>query len=304
MSDQNVILSLSKDGPAKDGPSTDRGALRVRGGALPWGVRTYLMGIVNVTPDSFSGDGVPEAGAAADFAAEQLARGADIIDIGAESTRPGYRPVAAATEAARLVPALAAVRARAPQAIVSVDTFKPAVFRAAHAAGGDVLNSIWELSDEMLALAVELRVPVVAMHNRAVAVYEGDVVDDVLRSLEASARRYVRAGLHPESVILDPGIGFGKLPEHNLAILAALDRLVALGFPTLLGTSRKSTIGKLTGRGVDERAFGTAATIALAVAAKIDIVRVHDVAAQADVVRVADAIVRGWRPAGWLETLP
>jgi len=282
----------------------DRGALRVRGGMLPWGARTYIMGIVNVSPDSFSGDGVPDAQAAAAYAAGQLAHGADVLDIGAESTRPGHRPVDAQTELARLVPALTAVRANAPHAIVSVDTFKPEVFRAAHAAGGDILNSIWELSDELLDLAVELGVPIVAMHNKAVAVYEGDVVDDVLRSLEASARRFVRAGVRPEHVILDPGIGFAKLPEHNLALLRSLDRLVALGFPTLLGTSRKSTIGKLTGRSVDERAFGTAATVALAVAAKVDIVRVHDVAEQTDVVRVADAIVRGWRPAGWHETLP
>jgi dihydropteroate synthase len=284
-------------------PTADRGALRVRGGMLAWGARTYLMGIVNVSPDSFSGDGIPDARAAAAYAADQLARGADLLDIGAESTRPGHRPVDAATEVARLVPALEAVRAQAPHAIVSVDTFKPEVFRAAHAAGGDVLNSIWEPSDELLDLAVELGVPVVAMHNKAVAVYEGDVVDDVLRSLEASARRFVRAGVRPDHVILDPGIGFGKFPEHNLALLRSLDRLVALGFPTLLGTSRKSTIGKLTGRGVDERAFGTAATIALAVAAKIDIVRVHDVAEQRDVVNVTDAIVRGWRPSGWSDAL-
>jgi dihydropteroate synthase len=284
--------------------TSERGALAVRGGRFPWGARTYVMGIVNVSPDSFSGDGLADVPAAAAYAAEQLARGADLLDVGAESTRPGHRPVDAATEIARLVPALAAIRARAPQAIVSVDTFKPDVFRAAHAAGGDVLNSIWEPSDELLALAVEFGVPVIAMHNKAVAVYEGDVVDDVVRSLAASAQRFVRAGVRPEHVILDPGIGFGKLPEHNLAILRSLDRLVALGFPTLLGTSRKSTIGKLTGRDVDERAFGTAATVALAVAAKIDIVRVHDVAEQTDVVRVADAIVRGWRPAGWHETLP
>jgi dihydropteroate synthase len=122
--------------------------------------------------------------------------------------------------------------------------------------------------------------------------------------LAATAERATRAGLAPESVILDPGIGFGKLPEHNLRILGALDRLVALGFPTLIGTSRKSTIGKLTGRGVDERAFGTAATIALAAQAGIDIVRVHDVAEQTDVVRVTDAIVRGWRPTDWMERLP
>ena len=281
-----------------------RGALRVRGTALPWGARTYIMGIVNVSPDSFSGDGLPDAAAAAAFAGEQLARGADLVDIGAESTRPGHQPVDAATERTRRVPAIAALRAREPHAIVSVDTFKPEVFRAAHAAGGDLLNSIWGLSDELLELAGELDVPVVAMHNKAVAMYEGDVVDDVLGWLADVANRYVRAGLRPEQIILDPGIGFGKLPEHNLALLRALDRIVGLGFPTLLGTSRKSTIGKLTARGTSERAFGTAATVALAVAAGIDIVRVHDVAEQRDVVRVSDAIVRGWRPAGWRETLP
>ena len=142
------------------------------------------------------------------------------------------------------------------------------------------------------------------MHNKPVALYERDVVDEVLSSLEDAATRCVRAGIPAEHVILDPGIGFGKLPEHNLAILRSLDRLVALGYPTLIGTSRKSTIGKLTGRGVGTREFGTAATVALAIAAGVDVVRVHDVDEQTDVVRVADAIVRGWRPAGWTERLP
>jgi dihydropteroate synthase len=284
--------------------SRDRGALRLRGRALPWGARTYVMGIVNLSPDSFSGDGRPDTGAAAQHALAQLAQGADIIDVGAESTRPGFQPIDAATERARLLPALAALRGAAPQAIVSVDTFKADVFRAAHAAGGDLLNSIWGAPDDLIAASVETGSPIVVMHNKAVAVYERDVVDEVRAFLDDAAQRCVRAGIPAEHVILDPGIGFGKLPEHNLALLGALDRLVALGFPTLIGTSRKSTIGKLTGRGVDERAFGTAATVALAVAAGIDIVRVHDVAEQRDVVRVADAIVRGWRPDGWAERLP
>jgi dihydropteroate synthase len=284
--------------------SAVRGALRVRGRELPWGVRTYLMGIVNVTPDSFSGDGVGDAEAAADMAAAHAAAGADVIDVGAESTRPGYAPIGDDTERARLLPALSAIRARVPDAIVSVDTFKPGVFRAAHAAGGDLLNSIWGAPDELVAAAAETGAPLVVMHNKRVAVYERDVVDEVLRFLADAGARCVRAGIPAEHVILDPGIGFGKLPEHNLAVLGALPRLVGLGFPTLLGTSRKSTIGKLTGRGVGAREFGTAATVALAVAAGIDVVRVHDVAEQADVVRVADAIVRGWRPANWHERLP
>lgn len=258
------------------------------------------MGIVNVSPDSFSGDGTPQVEAATERALAQLAAGADIIDVGAESTRPGHVPIALETELDRLLPVIESVRAQAPRnTIISVDTFKVGVYKAAHERGGDLLNSIWGLDDALLATAAGLGAPVVIMHNKPVAVYEGDVVDEVLRYLEAAASRAVAAGIPAEHVILDPGLGFGKLPEHNIALLAALDRLVALGFPTLLGPSRKSTIGKLTGRPVEDREFGTAAIVALAAAAGIDVVRVHDVAEMRDVVRVADAIARGWRPDGW-----
>ena len=283
--------------------SLTRGALRVRGRTLPWGRRTYIMGIVNVSPDSFSGDGAADAATAVARALEQRDAGCDLIDVGGESTRPGYDPIDAATELARLLPVIEGLRARDREAIVSIDTFKPEVYRRAHAAGGDLLNSIWGASDELIAACVETQSAIVVMHNKAVAIYEGDVVGEVLAGLAAAAERCVRAGIPAEHVILDPGIGFGKTPEHNLSVLGALPRLVALGFPTLLGTSRKSTIGRLTGRDVDGRAFGTAATVALAAAAGIDIVRVHDVAEQRDVVRVADAIVRGWRPDGWTDIL-
>jgi dihydropteroate synthase len=285
------------------GRLSDRGALALRGRALSWGARTYVMGIVNVTPDSFSGDGVPDVAAATERALYQHDAGADLVDLGAESTRPGHAPIDAALEAARLVPVVAAVRVRAPAAILSIDTFKSGVFRAAFAAGGDVLNSVWGLDGELAATAAECGVPVVVMHNKRVAIYERDVVDEVVAYLAAAAERAVRAGIPPQHVILDPGIGFGKTAEHNLAVLGSLDRIVGLGFPTLLGTSRKSTIGRLTGRDVAERTYGTAATLALAVAAGIDVVRVHDVAAMTDVVRVADAVVRGWRPAGWEDPL-
>lgn len=280
-----------------------RGALRVRGRSLPWGRRTYIMGIVNVSPDSFSGDGVRDTPAAIARALEQRDAECDIIDVGAESTRPGYDPIDAQTEIGRLIPVIEGVRARDAEAIVSVDTFKADVYRRGHAAGGDLLNSIWGASDDLIAACVETASPIVVMHNKRVAIYEGDVVDEVLASLNASAERCVRAGIPPEHVILDPGIGFGKTPEHNLTVLNALPRLVALGFPTLLGTSRKSTIGKLLARAVDGRTFGTAATVALAAAAGIDIVRVHDVAEQRDVVRVTDAIVRNWRPQNWTDGL-
>jgi dihydropteroate synthase len=286
-----------------------RGALELRGRRFVWGARTYLMGIVNVTPDSFSGDGLPDAPEAIEHAM-RLHADADIIDIGAESTRPGHTPIDGEEELRRLVPVVRGLRARAPEAVISIDTFKPAVFAAAHAAGGDMLNSIWGFDDELLAAAVETGVPIVIMHNKRPAlsggsggvasrIYQGDPVDDVLAYLEHQAARALRAGIGRERIILDPGIGFGKTPEDNLALLRSLPRIVALGFPTLLGTSRKSTIGKLTGRAVGERAYGTAATVALAVAAGIDIVRVHDVAAMRDAARVSDAIVRGWRPDGW-----
>ena len=284
--------------------ATNRGALVLRGRSLPWGVRTYVMGIVNVTPDSFSGDGVVDADTAVAHALAQRDRGADILDIGAESTRPGFAPIDDATERRRLLPVIARLRAAGPDAILSVDTFKAPVYLDAHAAGGDLLNSIWGLDDALLGACVQTQSPAIIMHNKRIAMYERDVVDEVLASLEAQAERAVAAGLRPEHVILDPGIGFGKLPEHNLALLARLDRLVALGFPTLIGTSRKSTIGKLTDRRVDERSYGTAATIALAIAAGIDIVRVHDVQEMNDVVHVTDAITRGWRPESWNETLP
>lgn len=290
------MTNLSRHFPA-------RGELRIREHRFEWGTRTLLMGIVNVTPDSFSGDGLTSGAHVLGHALAQLERGADIIDVGGESTRPGHRPVDEATELARVVPAIAALRQRTG-AVISVDTFKAEVLQRALDAGADLLNSICGVDGALLAAALERRIPIVIMHNKRVAVYERDVVEEVLEYLATSAARAVAAGIPREHVILDPGIGFGKTPEHNLALLRSLESLVALGFPTLVGTSRKSTIGKLTGRNVDERVFGTAATIALAIAAGVDIVRVHDVAQMRDVVRVSDAIVRGWRPHAWREELP
>jgi len=257
------------------------------------------MGVVNVTPDSFSGDGLIAATSAIDYAVEQHARSADMLDVGAQSTRPGHTPIHADLEKERLLPVIAGIRERLPEAIVSADTFDPSVLNAAFQAGADILNSIWGLPDPLLELVVERQTPVVIMHNKEIAEYSGDVMDEVLAFLSRSADRAIGAGIPAEHVILDPGIGFGKSPEHNLAVLSSLERLVALGFPTLLGTSRKSTIGKLTGREPHERVLGTAGTVALAIAAGIDIVRVHDVREMRDVVSVCDAIERGWRPPTW-----
>jgi dihydropteroate synthase len=276
-----------------------RAGLALRGRRFAWGERTYLMGVVNATPDSFSGDGLEDPEAAIARAVAFANGPADIVDVGAESTRPGFVPVDAEEECRRLLPVVRGIRARAPEAVLSIDTYKPAVFAAAHAAGGDILNCIDGPSDALLATAAACGAPVVIMHNQPVAAYAGGVVDAVLRFLERGAERAVRAGIPAAHVILDPGIGFGKTPEHNLAVLAALARFPALGFPTLLGTSRKSTLGKLTGRHVADRSYATAATVALAIAAKFDIVRVHDVDAMRDVARVSDAVVRGWRPSAW-----
>jgi dihydropteroate synthase len=277
----------------------DRGALRLRGRELPWGERTYVMGIVNVTPDSFSGDGVLDPLDAVAHAIAQHERSSDMLDIGAESTRPGHVPVSEDLERARLLPVIDGVRRALPDAILSADTYKAGVFRAAHAAGADILNSVWGLPDALLEAAAECRAPVVIMHNKHEARYGGDVMDEVLRFLEDAAERAMQAGIPAEHVILDPGIGFGKTPDHNIEVLRGLPRLVALGYPTLIGTSRKSTIGKLTGKRPPQRTHGTSATTALAIAAGIDIVRVHDVDEARDAVSVSDAIVRDWRPRGW-----
>jgi dihydropteroate synthase len=278
----------------------DRGALPLRDISLIWGVRTYLMGIVNVSPDSFSGDGVADADAATAHALGQWAAGADILDVGGESTRPGHRPVDSSLEMSRVLPVIRAVRERLPHAPISVDTYKPGVARAARAAGADVVNSVWGASDELLDAVAELGMPIVATHNQHGTDYSGGgVVDAVLAFLDDCATRAVLRGIARECVVLDPGIGFGKTADQNILVLRDLERVAALGFPTLLGTSRKSTIGKLTGRAPGERVFGSVAATALAVEAGIDVVRVHDVAAARDAVAVADAIVRDWRPDAW-----
>lgn len=266
---------------------------------MEWGARTYLMGVVNATPDSFSGDGLTRPADAIERAVQQIEAGCDILDIGGESTRPGHVPVDPETEIARVVPVVAGVRDRFPGVVLSVDTYKPEVLRAAHAAGADLLNSVWGLPQPLLEAAVECGVSIAVMHNQTGTTYEGDMVECVLDFLARAAERAVRAGVPRERILLDPGIGFGKTADQNIAMLQNLHRVCRLGFPTLVGTSRKSTIGKLTGREPADRAFGTAATIALSVAAGVDVVRVHDVKAMRDVTRVSDAIVREWRPQGW-----
>jgi dihydropteroate synthase len=268
-------------------------ALLVRDYAFEWGSRTFVMGIINTTPDSFSGDGIGhDAERAARNAVDFVAAGADIIDIGGESTRPGHQPVSEEEELRRVIPAIAAVR-KAVDIPLSVDTFKPAVAFEAVAAGADIINCVWGAIPGIVELAARSSVPLIVMHNRVNSEYDGDCVSEVISSLELAARYARDAGLSQEHVIVDPGIGFGKTPDHNVQIIARLREFVErLPYPLLVGLSRKSFIGKITGEPVEERAFGTAAALALAVAGGADIVRVHDVAQMNSVVQVADAIVR------------
>ena len=264
-----------------------------------WGERTFVMGIVNVTPDSFSGDGLLPAAdpvaAAVEQARMMVDDGADVIDVGGQSTRPGHVEISAAEESQRVVPVINALRAALPDVPISVDTTRADVAAAALDAGADLINDIWGVgdSDDRFRLAAERSVPVVVMHNRVEARYT-NVVAEVIADLWRAVERAVRAGVAWERLIVDPGIGFGKTPEHNLALLRDLHLMTALGRPVLLGTSRKSTIGKVLDLPADQRVEGTVATTALGVRAGADMVRVHDVRANVRAARMADAIIRGW----------
>jgi len=266
-----------------------------------WGSRTYVMGIVNVTPDSFSGDGLYQAGddVAAAVARAQAceAAGADLLDVGGESTRPGHAPVDEATELARVVPAIRAIAA-AVSIPISVDTYKAAVAAAALQAGARVVNDVWALAADpaMAGVVARAEVPVVLMHNQEGTAYQ-DLVPDVIEALAARARAAEEAGIARARIIVDPGIGFGKTAAHNLELIDRLDELQALGLPILLGASRKRFIGRILGdaRGdapPQERLEGTSAAVAVGIARGAAIVRVHDVAAIVKVARVADAITR------------
>ena len=267
------------------------------------GRRTLIMGVVNVTPDSFSDGGrFVDPVHAVELGRSMVDAGADIVDVGGESTRPGSDAVSAEVEIARVVPVIAGM-VDAGLSRISIDTTKASVAEAALSAGATIVNDISGLSfdPELVHVAVAHRAFLVLSHIRGqpknmqsgpIAYSEG-VVPSVRRYLESALERAVQAGMSPQGVFLDPGIGFGKTIEQNLELLRNLRHLRVQGCPVLVGTSRKSFLGTLTGRPVHDREFGTAATVALSVAAGADAVRVHDVGAMRDVVRVADAWVRG-----------
>ncbi|MCM3273429.1 dihydropteroate synthase [Paenibacillus elgii] len=258
------------------------------------GPGTVVMGILNATPDSFSDGGrYIDPIAAVARALEMIAQGADIIDVGGESTRPGAPVVSLEEELERVIPVIRALRQAGIDTPISIDTYKAETARQAMAAGASLLNDIWGLQKEpdMARVAVEYGCPIVLMHNRTEAVY-ANFIQDVIEDLRETVRRAHQAGIRDEQIILDPGIGFAKTYEHNLQLMNYLDRIVSLGYPVLLGTSRKSMIRRALDLPTDDVVEGTAATVALGIAQGCRVVRVHDVKAMRRVADMTDAITR------------
>jgi dihydropteroate synthase len=280
---------------------------------LPFGTRTFVMGIINVTPDSFSGDGLMVRGEVILTAIEQarafLEAGADIIDIGGESTRPGAEPVSQEEELDRILPVIRALRKADLDTLISVDTFKSGVAKEALNVGADWINDGWALraDPKMGKLIARDGVAVILMHNRSKpgtpelneklggryvgSVYH-DLIGEVKEELMESVELAHKAGIEDDRIILDPGIGFGKTVAQNLELIDRLDEIKALGFPVLLGPSRKSFIGYTLDLPPNQRVEGTSAAVAIGIARGADIVRVHDVEAMVRVARMTDAITR------------
>jgi dihydropteroate synthase len=292
--------------------------IKIGPGSFEWGARTLVMGILNITPDSFSGDGLlPESpdsangsvAAALQQAACFMAAGVDILDVGGESTRPGSQTVSAAQELERVLPVVRALVSQFPTAVISVDTYKAQVADSALSAGAHMINDVWGLrADPALAAVVAAhQVPVVLMHNRSkpsnaqvqenlggryIGMHYDNLLEDVKKELMESVGLALKAGIAPESILLDPGIGFGKTVEQNLELLNRLGEIRALGYPVLLGPSRKSFIGYTLNLPPDQRLEGTAAAISVGIVRGADIIRVHDVEMMTRVTRMTDAIVR------------
>jgi dihydropteroate synthase len=271
--------------------------ITIGGREFAWGGRTYVMGVLNVTPDSFSGDGV---GKNVDEAVRQAVRmredGADMIDVGVESTRPGAEEIDAEEELRRTIPVVGRL-ARELDVPVTIDTYKAEVAKAAIEAGAALVNDVYGFRREprLASVAAEAGVPAVAMHYQRGREFK-DTIGNVIEGWLESLRIAREAGLPEEQLILDPGFNFGWTNEQALEMLRRFGELRVIGRPLLVGTSRKSTIGAvLGGLPAEERLEGTAATVAVAIAGGADIVRVHDVKEISRVARVADAIVRGWK---------
>lgn len=274
-------------------PTWRQRTYRWANGALTLGQRTLIMGILNVTPDSFSDGGrYNRVDAALRHAEEMLEAGADIIDIGGESTRPGHQPVGQEEELERVMPVIEALRRELPQAPISVDTYKAEVARQALEAGAHIINDIWgcKKEPEMAHVAARYGCPLILMHNRPERRYER-FVEEVKADLLESVELAKAAGVKDDQIWLDPGIGFAKTGEDNLVLMSHLDELCALGYPVLLGTSRKKFIRDTLQLPIDDVVEGTAATVALGIAQGCQIVRVHDVASIARTARMCDAVL-------------
>jgi len=280
---------------------------------LEFGRKTLVMGIINVTPDSFSGDGLISRADTVRAALEQAQRfveaGADILDIGGESTRPGAAAVTDQEEQARVLPVIEALRSSGIDTPVSIDTYKSAVAEAAMRRGADWINDVWALRADphMAEVAATFQAPLILMHNRSqpahaelqqnlggryVGISYTNLIKEICDELMESVAVARSAGVADEHIILDPGIGFGKTVEHNLELVNRLDEIKKLGFPVLLGASRKSFIGYTLDVPPEERVEGTAAVCAIGIARGADIIRVHDVEVMVRVARMADAITR------------
>jgi dihydropteroate synthase len=293
-------------------------SLSIGAQTFTWGARTYVMGILNATPDSFSGDGLLSVLKETDPAWREgglaqarrfLAAGVDLLDVGGESTRPGSQPVPAESEMARVLPLIRAIMDKFPDAILSIDTQKAVVAEAALQAGARLVNDVWglRLDPQLAGVARRHNAPVILMHNRSnpasvearqrlgnayLGAHYQDLLSDVKRELMESVAIARQAGIPDEHIILDPGLGFGKTVEQNLELIRRLDEVRQLGFPVLIGPSRKSFIGYTLDLPPDQRLEGTAAAVAVGITRGADIIRVHDVEAMLRVAKMTDAIVR------------
>ena len=296
------------------------GGLQIGPAVFDWGSRTYVMGVLNMTPDSFSGDGLyAETSRAAsektvlEQALQQaenfLKAGGDILDVGGESTRPGSQLLAADEELHRVIPLIEALTNRFPQAVISIDTYKAVVAEQAFLAGAHILNDVWGLrADPLLAdVAAKHNVPVILMHNRSkpsnaqiqsnlggryIGMEYDNLLEDIRQELLGSVQLARQAGIPDEKIILDPGIGFGKTVEQNLELVNRLGEIRSLGFPVLLGPSRKSFIGFTLNLPPEQRVEGTAAAVSVGIVRGADIIRVHDVEIMVRVARMTDAVIR------------
>jgi len=287
--------------------------LKIGNHTLEWGIRTYLMGILNITEDSFSGDGLlKEANSmitTINLARHFVDNGVDILDVGGESTRPGSLPVDETTEKMRVIPVIQQLSAEFPDVLISIDTYKASVAAEALEAGAHMVNDVWGLraDPDLASVASKYQVPIILMHNRSkpsnaeiqsnlggryIGMKYDDLLKDIQKELLESVNLALDAGIHPGKIILDPGIGFGKTVEQNLELLDRLNELRQLGYPILLGPSRKSFIGYTLDLPADQRVEGTAAAISVGITRGADIVRVHDVKYMSRVARMTDAIVR------------